>query len=111
MLSLPTDPLDRSERFARAQTYVAALGLVGWRAIVFGSVARGDFTADSDTDVLVVSDELPLELGARLDRLASVRDVAPEVEPIGWREEEWQRRAGQDPFVEILLREGVALRP
>jgi predicted nucleotidyltransferase len=50
MISLLKNPRDRGERLARLQRYLAALGLERHRAIVFGSVARGDFTADSDTD-------------------------------------------------------------
>ncbi|MEW5864999.1 MAG: nucleotidyltransferase domain-containing protein [Pseudomonadota bacterium] len=79
---------------------------------MFGSVERGDFTAESDTDLLVVSDELPADLRARLDLLFSVRELAPEVEPIGWREDEWRLREGAgDPFVALLKREGLELVP
>ncbi len=112
MISLPLDPRDRTERLRRARRYVDALGLTRWRAIVFGSVGRGDFTADSDTDLLVISDDLPADLRARLDLLFGARDVAPEVEPIGWREADWQRRAGErDPFIAVLEREGLVLAP
>jgi predicted nucleotidyltransferase len=108
MISLPADPRDREERLERVRRYLAALGLVNFRAIVFGSVGRGDFTAESDTDLLIVSDELPADLRARLDLLFSVREIAPEVEPIGWREEDWRRREREgDPFVGVLKREGV----
>jgi predicted nucleotidyltransferase len=111
MLSLPDDPLDRAERLARAQRYLRALGLKSYRAILFGSVARGDFTAESDTDLLIVSDALPDDRRARLERLFRARDVATEVEPIGWRESEWRSREAQgDPFIEVLRREGVVLR-
>lgn len=110
MLSLPADPLDRAERIARVRSYLARLGLDRYRAIVFGSVGRGDFTAESDTDLLVVSDELPADPRARLDLLFSARDVAPEVEPIGWREDDWRRREREgDPFVALLRREGLDL--
>lgn len=112
MISLAANPLDRAERLARVRRYLAALGLRRWRAIVFGSVGRGDFTAESDTDLLVVSDELPADIRARLDLLFAVREVAPEVEPIGWREEDWRRRKKEgDPFIEILEREGLVLEP
>ncbi|MFN3565706.1 MAG: nucleotidyltransferase domain-containing protein [Burkholderiaceae bacterium] len=108
MLSLPADARDRAERIARVRCYLAALGLNRYRAIVFGSVGRGDFTAESDTDLLVVSDDLPADPRARLDLLFSARDIAPEVEPIGWREDDWRRRelAG-DPFIAVLTREGL----
>ncbi len=65
MLSLPNNPLDRTERFERVRRYLRAFGISHYRAIVFGSVARGDFTAESDTDLLVVSDELPPDLRER----------------------------------------------
>lgn len=108
MLSLPNDPLDRAERLERARRYLNALGLRHYWAIVFGSVARGDFTAESDTDLLVVSDERPPGLRERMDLLSKARRVAPELEPVGWRVADWQRReAAGDPFVAILLREGV----
>jgi predicted nucleotidyltransferase len=112
MISLAADPLDRAERLARARRYIEALGLRRWRALVFGSVGRGDFTAESDTDLLVISDELPADLRARLDLLFSVRELAPEVEPIGWREEEWRRREQEgDPFIAVLKSEGLEIAP
>ena len=108
MLSLPNNPLDRTERFERVRRYLRALGIIRYQAIVFGSVARGDFTAESDTDLLVVSDELPLDLRERMDMLSRARHVAPELEPVGWRVAEWQRREAEgDPFVAILRREGA----
>lgn len=111
MLSLPLDRLDRRERLERAGRYLDALKLGRLKAIVFGSVARGDFTAESDTDLLIVSDELPQDRRQRLDVLFRALDVAPEVEPIGWTLDEWQRRRERgDPFVAVVEREGVPLR-
>ncbi len=108
MLTLPTDPLSRDERLARVRTYLAELGLRRYRAWVFGSVARGDFTKESDTDVLVVSDELPVDRKRRLDRIFDARTVAPEIEPVGWLASEWrEREATNDPFLDILRREAV----
>ncbi len=110
MLSLPADPLDRTERIARVRSYLAALGLNRYRAIVFGSVGRGDFTAESDTDLLVISDDLPAGVRERLDLLFAARDIAPEVEPIGWRTEDWERRQREgDPFIAVLRRDGIEI--
>lgn len=110
MLTLPRNPLDRAERLERAHRYLDELGLRNYRAIVFGSVARGDFTAESDTDLLIVSDELPSDPRQRLDLLFGARNLAPEIEPVGWREEEWDRRRREgDPFLAVLEREGMPL--
>jgi predicted nucleotidyltransferase len=108
MLKLPTDPLNRDERLARVRTYLGELGLRRYRAWVFGSMARGDFTKESDTDVLVISDELPVDRKRRLDRMFDARMVAPEIEPVGWLASELrEREATNDPFLEILRREAV----
>jgi predicted nucleotidyltransferase len=108
MLKLPTDPLSREERFTRVRAYLAELRLRHYQAWVFGSVARGDFTKESDTDVLIISDELPVDLPRRLDRIFDARTVAPEIEPIGWLVSEWRKReVDRDPFVGILKREAV----
>ncbi len=107
MLSRLEHPMDRAERLARVSRYIDALGLKRYRAIVFGSVARGDYTAESDTDLLIVSDDLPPDPRQRLEHLFRARDLAPEIEPIGWTEAEWARReARADPFLAILDLEG-----
>jgi predicted nucleotidyltransferase len=65
--------------------------------VVFGSVARGDFNAWSDVDVLVIAEDLPD--GARA-RLALLHDPAfPGIEPVGWTPEELPARLQQgDPI-------------
>ncbi len=96
-------------RSQRIQHYLSALPLTHYRAIVFGSVARGDFIQESDTDLLIISDELPESSKARLDLLFEYRDQTPEIEPIGWREVDYQRRKAQgDPFLNVLETEGIA---
>jgi len=108
MIELLRNPLDRGERLERVRRYLHALGLRRCRALVFGSVARGDFVAESDTDVLVISDELPEAPKARMDILYAPRHLAPEIEPVGWRESEWRRRALEaDPFVGLVEEEGI----
>jgi predicted nucleotidyltransferase len=110
MLRLPDNPLSRNERLARARAYLNALGLRKYRALIFGSVARGDFTKESDTDLLVISEELPVDRKQRLDRLFDARDVAPEIEPVGWLASEWQEREkNSDPFLALLKREAITI--
>lgn len=111
MIERLRNPLDREERLERVRRYLRTLGLKHYRALVFGSVARGDFTAESDTDVLVVSDELPEASKRRMDVLFATHHLAPEVEPIGWREVDWRRGEEEgDRFVELLKREALEIR-
>lgn len=81
----------RDALLGRARTFAAGLQpALGVRAVVvFGSVARGDFHAGSDIDVLVVADHLPGDYRARLEVLG--RPPA-RVEPVAWTPEElrWQ---------------------
>lgn len=108
MRGRPTEPLSRAERYERARAYLQALGLRRYRAWIFGSVARGDFTKESDTDVLIVSDALPEDRKQRLDLVFDARVIAPEIEPVAWLGKEWkEREARGDPFLAILTREAV----
>jgi predicted nucleotidyltransferase len=65
-----------------------ALG-IRWVA-VFGSVARGDFNAYSDIDVLVVADRLPADYRQRLAALDW--PSAERVEPVAWTVAEFARQ-------------------
>ncbi|MFH7241433.1 MAG: nucleotidyltransferase domain-containing protein [Spirulina sp.] len=95
-------------RAQRIQQYLNHLPLRHYRAIIFGSVARGDFTLESDTDLLIISDELPESPKARLDILCDPRLATPEIEPLGWRETDYQRRRQNgDPFLVVLDQEGL----
>lgn len=100
----------RDWRLQRVKSYLAKLPLSQYRAIVFGSVGRGDFIRESDTDLLVISDELPMSIKARIDLLFEIRDQTPEIEPIGWLEQEYmQRRLNNDPFALRLEEEGIEI--
>ncbi len=108
MIRLPAESLDRSERLSRVKAYLAHLPLTNYRAVIFGSVARGDFVAESDTDLLIISDDLPEDFGERLDLLFDARGFVPEIEPVGWRWTDWiRRRQEKDPFLPVLLQEGL----
>jgi predicted nucleotidyltransferase len=96
-------------RAQRIQQYLNQLPLRHYRVIIFGSVARGDFTLESDTDLLIISNELPKSPKARIDILFDLRLETPEIEPIGWREDDYQHRLNTgDPFLAVLGREGIA---
>jgi len=82
------------------------------RVILFGSLARGDATEDSDVDLLIVAPtkERFFERMATVRRLIrDLRDGLP-VSPIVLTPGELEkRRAVGDPFVREILRTGVSL--
>jgi len=57
-------------------------------AILYGSVARGDFNLGSDVDILIISEELPSDPVRRTELLYSV--VEPPLEPKGYTPEEFR---------------------
>jgi predicted nucleotidyltransferase len=52
------------------------------RVVVFGSVARGDWAADSDIDVLVISPNAPEDPWERARVAAALREAAGEAAPL-----------------------------
>jgi uncharacterized protein len=95
----PVDPVVRRRRGEQmalvdvARTWVRHLGrrLPLERAVVFGSVARGDFNRWSDVDLLLVSPEFQ---GPPLRRLEQLGDRPARVQPVCWTPDEW--RAARD---------------
>jgi hypothetical protein len=77
-------------------------------AAVIGSVARGDFNAASDIDVIIVSEGLPDSPLARADLL--YRDVGARIEPKAFTRDEFERMAAdRNPLAIAALTEGVVL--
>jgi predicted nucleotidyltransferase len=74
---------ERRELLERARAFVASmpreLGVVG--AVVFGSVARGDFNRWSDVDLLVLLETAPDD---PIRRAAALGDRPARVQPIVW---------------------------
>lgn len=100
----------RDDAFEKAKRYLLSLGLKKYRAILFGSFAKGDFNYASDIDLLIISDELPEGINERLSFLSLKRWDTPDVEPIGWTVKEYElRKAKNDPFIEILEKEGIVI--
>jgi predicted nucleotidyltransferase len=79
---------ERAALIARAQRFAHALNpALGVRAVVvFGSVARGDFSDHSDVDVLVVAEHLPQR---PLDRFAVLGEAPDPIQPVAWTPQEW----------------------
>lgn len=80
---------EQRELLERARHYVTALSeRVPLRAaVVFGSVARGDFNRWSDIDLLLISAAFR---GTLLQRLEAVEPRPPLVQPLPWTPAEWQ---------------------
>lgn len=77
------------------------------RAVVFGSVARGDFNRWSDVDLLLVSDDFE---GPHLRRLEQLGDRPPRIEPLCWTTAEWREHEQRmNPIVMEAEAVGVAM--
>lgn len=100
----------RDELIALAREVVArldpALGLRG--AVVFGSVARGDFHSGSDVDLLLIAEHLPARPGERLEAVGWPYPEA--VSPVVWTPQEYRRRRLRpEPITAEVDRHGVWL--
>lgn len=94
-----------------AATLAARFPLV--RVILFGSRARGDHSARSDADLLVMvprSDVAAPERAAPFIR--HFADAGVPVDVLVWTAQEWQDRlVRSDRFTARILREGIVLWP
>lgn len=97
-------------RLDRVRRYLNRLPLPRARGIVYGSVGRRACGIGSDTDLLVLSEDLPRTVRGRIDTLGDHRDGLGEIDAIGWTESEWSRRlANNDPFASLIKREGIVV--
>lgn len=100
----------RRERLATATRYAEAVRerIPVRAAVVFGSVARGDWHGGSDIDVLIVA-EVPPAL-RMLDRLEAAGTADGGVQPLVWTPAEWSGRlARADRYARACVEEGVWL--
>lgn len=94
----------REETIGRLRAHLAANPPRAARAVLFGSLARGDFDGASDADILVIGEALP---GSAIHAAAG-----REVDMLLWTPERWERAiARRNPFVLDIGREGVELWP
>lgn len=99
----------RQALIQQARAFAAALDpeLDVRAAVVFGSVARGDWHDRSDVDVLVVAGALPKAALARLD---AVGLPAGRVQPVVWSVEDWRAERGRrNPVATEAIEHGVWL--
>jgi len=92
---------ERADLVQEAREFVAAVDpLLGVRAaVVFGSVARGDFNDESDIDVLVVAERLPPRYADRLRAIGW--PTAGRIEPIAWTPNEYARHRGEGNLIAV----------
>jgi uncharacterized protein len=77
-------------------------------AFVVGSVARGDFNAWSDVDVVVVADNLPSRAPDRAQALG--QSAPPRVQPVGFTPMEFRAaHAKGNPLVREAMEIGIQL--
>ena len=100
----------REALIEKARSFVAEMARAGdlVAAVVYGSVARGDFNVWSDIDLLLIRSRLPARMP---DRLAALADRAPAgVQALAWTPEEFTKahRAGNPIAAEAQAR-GVVL--
>lgn len=80
------------------------------KIILFGSAARGEFTPDSDVDLLIVKKNTPLY---GIDRMRELRKLIKRrisADFLVYRPEEMEKRLQMgDPFLRAILAEGKVL--
>ncbi len=97
---------ERERLLIETRAYVEQVGeTVALRAaVVYGSVARGDFNLWSDVDLLVVAEELPDRL---LDRLDALPARPPRVRVVAWTPQEWRAAVARaNPIAVEAMRDG-----
>jgi uncharacterized protein len=80
---------EREGLLERARQFVVTLQsrLSIRAAVVFGSVARGDFNRWSDIDLLIIAETIPPGHRHRVD---ATGERPPGLQPIIWTTEEWR---------------------
>lgn len=107
--------LDRDQAIAALEALAAAVArrVRLERIVLFGSLARGDHSARSDADLLVIvpdSEEPPVQRAAPF--LFHFADAPLPVDILVWTLREWRNRlVRSDRFALRVEREGVTLWP
>jgi predicted nucleotidyltransferase len=77
------------------------------KIILFGSVARGDFSTDSDADFLIIKGDTPFYGAERMRELLRLIRRSIPVDFLVYRPEEFEKRLRMgDPFLKAILKEG-----
>lgn len=101
-MTIPVVERRRAEQRARIDKVATwaeafAAGRQVTAVVVFGSTVRGDFNKWSDTDVLVVAEDLPDDWRSRTELVMA--GAPPGVQSLGWTPAELaERRHRRDPI-------------
>ena len=84
------------------------------RIILYGSYARGDFSADSDIDIMILVDISDIEIKEYFDRLVEITydfnmEHDLDIKPIAKNEAQFKKWETEYPFYANVSREGVVL--
>ena len=94
------------------QAIMGRIAPISGKAILFGSRARGDATATSDWDILVLLDKERITSDDMDEITYPIRELGWEldemVNPIMYTMSEWEKKRAT-PFYKNVMSEGVAL--
>jgi predicted nucleotidyltransferase len=80
------------------------------KIILFGSAARGETNADSDADFLIVKKQTPYYGVDRIRELSRLINRNIAVDFLIYRSDEFEKRLKmEDPFLELIIKEGKVL--
>jgi len=80
------------------------------RVIVFGSRARGDYLADSDVDMIIISKDFEgVSFYERMDRLILLWESPLDLEALCYTPEEFEHKKKEIGIVAEAVKEGIEI--
>lgn len=84
------------------------------QVILYGSYARGDYSKDSDVDIMILLDISDMEIKAYFDKLTDMTfdfnmNYDIDIKPIAKNEEHFKKWVVNYPFYANVYKEGVTL--
>jgi len=80
------------------------------KVILFGSAAKGEMSADSDADFLIIKKDTPHYGADRIKELSRLINRNIPVDFLVYRPNEFEKRLSMgDPFLKLIIEEGKVL--
>jgi len=80
------------------------------KVILFGSAAKGEMSADSDADFLIIKKDTPHYGADRIKELSRLINRNIPVDFLVYRPNEFEKRVSMgDPFLKLIIEEGKVL--